>query len=311
MLRSAAARYYHYRKSAASTGTAVVWLSCRRLDTTSSVGNLIVVQDIVLQSDKMTERDDRLFVETVERGFEVLRAFRGQASLGLTELADRAGITKSAAQRFTHTFEVLGYLRRDSAKRWRLTPRALEFGTYYLASDPLLERANPHLNELNHECGESVNLSQPDGTEMVYMARFTANRRFFIHMPIGTRIPMYCAASGRAYLSTLPREEAKAIVERTAGRAFTAHTITGVDAIMDLVDEARDRGFAKASEEFYVGDLNIAAPIIGADGQTLGCVNISGPTSRWSMEKMEAELAPLLIQTVRTISSGGYLHSQK
>ncbi|MDF1600912.1 IclR family transcriptional regulator [Mesorhizobium sp. YIM 152430] len=259
----------------------------------------------------MIERDNRLFVESVERGFEVLRAFRGTFSLSLTELSDRAGITKSAAQRFTHTFEVLGFLRRDSSKRWSLTPRALEFGTYYLASDPLLERANPHLNELNHECGESVNLSQPDGTDMVYMARFTANRRFFIHMPIGTRIPMYCAASGRAYLSTQPRDDARLLVEHAARRAFTAKTITDVDAIMELVDEARDQGFAKASEEFYVGDLNIAAPIISADGQTLGCVNISGPTSRWSMERMEAELAPLLIQTVRTISSGGYLHSQQ
>ena len=254
----------------------------------------------------MNERG-RLFVESVERGFAVLRAFQGRESLSLAELAVEAGITKSAAQRFTHTFEVLGYLRKDAAKRWRLTPRTLEIGTFYLASDPLIERANPHLVDLNHACGESVNLSEPDGTEMVYLARFTANRRSFIHMPIGTRIPMFCAASGRAFLATLPREKAHAIVERTATTAFTVRTLTDVNAVMAKVDEARERGFASAVEEFYVGDLNIASAIIGSDGTALGAVNISCPTSRWSIEAMEAELAPRLIEAVRSISSGGYL----
>ncbi|WP_081631005.1 IclR family transcriptional regulator [Aureimonas ureilytica] len=256
-------------------------------------------------------RESKLFVESVERAFDVLRAFKGRASLSLTEIAGEAGITKSAAQRFTHTLEVLGHLRKDEAKRWRLTPRSLEFGTYYLSMDPLIERANPHLHELNDVSGESVNLSEPDGDEMVYLARFTANRQFFIHMPLGTRIPMYCAASGRAFLSTLPREDAWKIVEGAQKRPFTAKTLTDPEAIMQRVDEARERGFARAEEEFYVGDLNIAAPVIGPDGRTLGCVNISGPTSRWTMDRMEAELAPTLIQTVRSISSGSYLHTNR
>ena len=51
------------------------------------------------------EYKDRLFVESLERGFEVLRAFEGHESLGLAEIAEKAGITRSAAQRFTHTLE--------------------------------------------------------------------------------------------------------------------------------------------------------------------------------------------------------------
>lgn len=249
------------------------------------------------------EYKDRLFVESLERGFEVLRAFEGHESLGLAEIAEKAGITRSAAQRFTHTLEVLGFLRRDAARRWRLTPRTLEFGTYYLAADPLIAQATPHLVDLNNDCGETVNLSRPDGLDMVFLGRFTANRRSFIHMPQGMRVPMFCGATGRAYLATLPRDAAQEMVERSVRRAFTPSTQTDPDRIMEAVDAARERGFATAAEQFYVGDLNIACAIVGTDGTGLGAVNISCPTSRWSMADMERELAPRLIETVGFISS--------
>ena len=57
---------------------------------------------------------------------------------------------------------------------------------------------------------------------------------------------------------------------------------------------------------------------IGTDGAGLGAVNISCPTSRWSMADMERELAPRLIETVGFISSvpaaradSGIHHSQR
>lgn len=250
----------------------------------------------------MTQKD-RLFVESLERGFEVLRAFDGHESLNLVEIAEQAGITRSAAQRFVHTLEKLGFVRRDAARRWRLTPRTLEFGTYYLAADPLIAQATPHLVDLNNDCGETVNLSRPDALDMVFLGRFTANRRSFIHMPQGMRIPMYCGATGRAYLASLPREQALDMVERSLRRAFTPSTQTDPGRIMAAVDAARERGYATAAEQFYVGDLNIACAVLGADGKGIGAVNISCPTSRWTMADMERDLAPRLIETVGFISS--------
>lgn len=247
-----------------------------------------------------------MFVQSVEKAFAVLRAFdSGRRTMSLSEIALTVGITKSAAQRFTHTLEVLGYLRKDIAsRRWQLTPRTLDIGSAYLATDPLVEKANPHLVDLNQSCRESVNLSEPDGSDMVFLARFTSHSRSFIHMPAGTRIPMFCTASGRAYLSTLPQEEAERILRSAPLHPFTAHTIVDPVQILSRIEEARSRGFAHASEEFYIGDLNIAAPLVGPDGVGIGAINISCPTNRWTISKMEADLAPLLVQTARRISGG-------
>lgn len=157
------------------------------------------------------------------------------------EIAAPAGITKSSAQRFTNTLQRLGYLRRDThANCWVLSPRVLNFGHAYLAGHTLIEFATDHLLELNVATGESVSLSEPDDTQMVYIARFPGHQLFYIHMPIGRSLPMYCTAAGHAYLPPLPMEEVTDIINRSQLRALTPTTVKVKAKILDLVCEARD-----------------------------------------------------------------------
>ena len=82
-----------------------------------------------------------------------------------------------------------------------LTPRPLALAHAYLSGHALLEHATTHLIDLNQASGESVSLSEPEGSDMMFIARFPSLKRFYIHMPVGRRLPMYCTASGRAYLA--------------------------------------------------------------------------------------------------------------
>ncbi|HYM27785.1 MAG TPA: helix-turn-helix domain-containing protein, partial [Steroidobacteraceae bacterium] len=201
----------------------------------------------------MLRARDPLFNSSVEKALAVLETFGGERrALSLAELAAGAGMSTSSAQRCTHTLVHLGYLRRDARmKRWVLTPRTLALSHAYLSGHALLEQATTHLIDLNQASGESVSFSEPDGTDMVYIARFPSLKRFYIHMPVGRRLPMYCTAAGRAYLSALPRDEVRAILQRSALRAYTPHTLTDIPRILEIVDAARELGYAWASEECY------------------------------------------------------------
>jgi DNA-binding IclR family transcriptional regulator len=44
--------------------------------------------------------------------------------------------------------------------------------------------------------------------------------------------------------------------------------------------------------------------VLGIDGRPLAAINISAPTSRWSLTEMRTKLAPLLLQTARAASLG-------
>lgn len=249
--------------------------------------------------------DSPLFVTALAKGLSVLTAFGpARPAMNMLEIAGATGLNKSTVQRSLFTLMALGYVARETgSRRYRLTVKSLEVGTAYLQTAELVERANPYLQQLNRQTGEASNLLEPWETDMVYTARFTSHREMPFLVPVGQRLPMYCTASGRAFLSALPVEAAADIVNRSNRVTHTVHTLTDATVIMERLKQARSDGFALALEETYVGDIALGAPIVNADGQPLGAINISVPFSRWRPEDAVRELAPHLVDTARAISS--------
>ncbi len=250
---------------------------------------------------------DPLFNSSVAKALALLESFGGERrALSLAELAAGAAMTVSSAQRCTHTLARLGYLNRDARnRRWVLAPRALSLAHAYLCGHALVEQATTHLIDLNQASGESVSLSEPDGIEMVFIARFPSRKRFVIHMPVGQRLPMYCTASGRAYLAALPAEQARRIVRRCTLRALTPFTLTEPREVIRRIQAAREAGYAWSDQECYRGDLTIAAAVLGEDGTPVAAVNVSAPTSRWTLAELRSKLAPVLLQTARAAAGRG------
>jgi DNA-binding IclR family transcriptional regulator len=246
-----------------------------------------------------------LYILGLAKGLALLSAFSAErAAMSLAQMAEASGLSKSSAQRVAFTLEALGYLQRATdGRHYRLSPRACELGCRFLETNPLVAASNPYLFDLNRRCGESVNLSVPEGRDMVFVARFPGHKSIAVHMPIGRRLPMFCTASGRAYLSLLPQAEAREILRGSDRRAYTPTTVTAESKLQRLVSEAALAGFAYANGEYYRGDINVAAPLARPTGAPVGAINISVPMTRWSLARARAELAPLVLETARAISS--------
>ena len=118
-------------------------------------------QGVHVQENKPTATDPAWFVASVEKAFQVLRAFETrQRSLGLTEIAEATGLDKSSVQRFTYTLAALGYLKKDQeARRYTIAPKILSLGMIYLRTDSLVARARHQLYELNKAIDATVNLT--------------------------------------------------------------------------------------------------------------------------------------------------------
>jgi IclR family transcriptional regulator, pca regulon regulatory protein len=250
------------------------------------------------------EISDLLFNQSLEKGLAVLRSFSAQRrTMTLAEVAAATAISKSSAQRMIYTLETLGYVcKHPSTRRYQLTPKVMEVGYNYLSADILVDVANPFLSELANITGETVNLTEPYGQEMVYVARFVSSKFIPIHMPIGSRIPMYCTASGRSYLSALTLDEARGQLAATELLARTPHTLTSIDAILPVLETIRERGYACNVEELFLGDMTIAAPILNNQGMPVAAVHVVAPTSRWTQDEAEKRLGPLVLECGRAIS---------
>lgn len=254
--------------------------------------------------------DQRLFVGSVDKGLRVLRAFYNQPKpLSLTEIAERTGLGRSAAQRFIYTLKVLGYLRQDGKTRhYTLSPRVLDFGFAYLRNDSLVEQAFPYLLEASKRTDETVNLTELDDTEVIYVSRFPSRKVISVDIVLGARLPAFCTAPGRAMLAQLPPERARAILERSQIERRTPYTITDIGEIVASLDKVRQARYALSDQETFVGDISVAASVIDHNGAVLAAVNIAVPAPRWSADQAERELAPIVIETARAITKarGGY-----
>lgn len=250
-------------------------------------------------------RRSPLFVNSVEKGMRVLGAFHAsKRSLSLTEIAAASGLDMSAAQRFTHTLVELRYLQRDAATRtYALAPRLLDFANDYLASNELAARAAPYVHELAKATEEATSLALLDGAEVVFVLRVVSRNVLHMGYHVGSRIPAYCTAQGRAILSTLPAAEVDALLAGVQLARHTPHTVTEPRALRRRLAQARERGYAFAAEEYLLGDLSVAAPVTDATGRAIAAINVAVPASRWKGEADERRYAALVMTAAQALSA--------
>lgn len=253
-------------------------------------------------------QENSLFVTSLERGFAVLEAVgMERRDVGVTEIAAKTGLDKSAAQRFAFTLHALGYLDKNPAtRRFRLSRRVLGLAHAYLRSDPLIELATPYLADLRQSCQKRVDLSLLDGFDIVYVVRLQSQREAFGATVIGRRIPTFCSSGGRAMLSLLPEAEARDLVERSPRKPLTPHTITDVEAVMAEIARAGRDGFAVCVQEALMGEIVVAAPVVDMQGRPRGAVHIAMALADHDEDEVRAKFAPMAVAAARLISGGGY-----
>ncbi len=245
-----------------------------------------------------------MFVGSLEKGFRVLHAFgETHAELGITEIAQRTGLDKSAAQRFSNTLHQLGYLEKDPVtRRYRPGLRLMEFAFAYLRHNDLSAAAMPRLIAAGDTYNTTVNLAEPDGREMIYTVRIPHQTTAYVATVPGRRIPMYCTAPGLAYLSRLPETDAHEIVSKVRRKKILNSTMTDIDEIMKHVAMARKRGFAITHDQLTVREISVAAPIVDYTGAPVAAVQLPTYMPNWTMAEARKKLGRLAIDTADAIS---------
>ncbi|WP_414833185.1 IclR family transcriptional regulator [Afifella sp. YEN Y35] len=253
--------------------------------------------------DSLPYEDDSLFVRAAGRAMQVLSAFHhAPGPLSLSEIALRAGIDRSAAQRLVHTLSKLGYLRRGPGDRGYLPGiRLLDHTLDVLRLDPVIQKATPVLLELRKTIRERVDFSLYDETRIVYALRMQSKRETFHATLVGHSVPTYCTAGGRALLSLLPDEAAREIVLLTSLHKYTAKTVVEPDAIMERIKQARTDGYAVVVEEFLQGEVALGVAISRGDGIPLGAIHVAGSLSEWTPEDFVKRASPLAMEAARAI----------
>jgi IclR family transcriptional regulator, pca regulon regulatory protein len=243
------------------------------------------------------------YVQSFARGLAVLRSFGASApAQTLSEAAERAGLTRAGARRILLTLQQLGYVDCDG-RLFRLTPKVLELGFAYLSSLPLWHLAQPPMEELVREIGESCSAAVLEGNDIVYVLRVPAGKIMAINLGVGSRLPAHCTSMGRVLLAGLDDVTLRHRLATLPITAHTSRTLTDRTAVFDEIRKVRAQGHALVDSELEEGLVSMAAPIVNRSGQVVAAINISGQIARTPVAQMQAEFLPRLLATAQRINA--------
>ena len=260
-------------------------------------------------SDMRTPTPDPGFSQSLERGLAILSAFTpDRPVLGISELARKLGLTRSTTHRYVATLATLGYLQQDEpTRKYRLGPRVLDLGFSVLGSLELREIAAPHLRRLTDITGHTSNLAIRDDTDVILIDRVRGRAGRYHHLEfslhMGSRLPSYCSATGKALLAFLPPPPLDEVLDRIEFVQRGPRTLTSKAALRAELEEVRRTGVAVNDEELDTALRSIAAPVRSRSGEVVAAVNMSIPWSPVAMNELVSQHAPTLQAAARQIAA--------
>ena len=260
--------------------------------------------DATTSARRKASGNDSYFVEALARGLEVIRAFgRERASMTLSEVARRTGLSKPTARRMLLTLCDTGYFESDGTA-FRPAPGVLSLAMAYLGTDLVTTVLQPTCERLMAAVDETCFVAVMDGMEVVRVAN--ANPRFptGLHPSIGSRMPTLATAAGRAMLSTLSDRELDRHLKTAKPTSRTKFTVTDKARLRDIVVRARVDGYAITRQEMSLGYCGIAVPLRRIDGRLLGALCITPRVERYDADpKLKNKIVDLLRREAASLST--------
>lgn len=234
------------------------------------------------------------------------------AGVRITDLAAALGVNKAIPHRLLAELVDLGYAVQDPrTDRYRATFKLGSLGLRQLETAGIARWSQDELNALAAESKELVRLAVASGRSLRWVAKAQgANSSLIVDSAVASDVVLHATASGKAWLSTLPTDEVRAILAEHELVKPTPRTHTDIDVILAEIEEARRHGYAVTFEEMEIGINAIAAPIVPPDlpgGRGVGTVSIAGPAARLTPEVLTG-FAPTLKAAARSLGEHWHVY---
>jgi DNA-binding IclR family transcriptional regulator len=151
------------------------------------------------------------------------------------------------------------------------------------------------LSQLADEIGETCNIALPDRDAMIYLDRVETKWPLRIQLPVGSRVPFYCTASGKMYLSSLDNRHLKSYATSVVLEQRTPQTINSAGALIDEIRAVRSQGYSVDRCEFMEGMTAVAVPIHEANGRLVSTLSVHAPEQRFPLDEAIQHVAMLQV----------------
>jgi IclR family transcriptional regulator, acetate operon repressor len=164
----------------------------------------------------------------------------------------------------------------------------------------------PIMQSVTDETGLTTRLVVPDGPFAVVTARVDAPGTVRFASYLGKREYPHCTSAGKALLSALPPERARALAVEAGMPARTERTITDAGALLRDLELSAARGYTIDDEEDAEGVFCVGAAVFDRSGQCVAAISGTGlklNRSTWRTDELGLAIREAADQI--TVALGG------
>lgn len=220
--------------------------------------------------------------QTVRRALALLRlvATGQDEGLRLADLATMSGLSRPTVHRLLQTLIDESAIEQDEhTRRYRIGNELLMLGLARPAGLHIRAVAEPCLQQLAQQVGDTVFLSVRQGADSVCIARYMGQHPIqVLSIEVGARRPLGASVSGVALLSGLKAAEAEALMLANATRLQRM----GIELaeLRQRVLQSRKQGHTGAVDGVVAGTRAISVPVANAAGHVQAAISVAALAQR-------------------------------
>ena len=240
---------------------------------------------------------------SIGRVFAILGAIGDSGQIGISELSQRLGMSKTTVHRVVQTLKALGYVTQEiETERYRLTIRLFELGAKALESVDLVREADVEMRRIGAVTREAVHLGAFDEDAIIYIHKIDADYGLRMQSRIGRRNPLHSTAIGKVLLAWMDPADAREVLSHVEFRKSTQKTLSSAEAVLSILPRVREQGYGEDNEEQEEGLQCLAVPVFDRFGRVIAGLSISFPTMRCGADT-KSHYVTLLRQSGLAIST--------
>ena len=185
------------------------------------------------------------------------------------------------------------YLVANSSKKYLPGPKIRNIILKSLPYEPNFTLRRSYLRKLTNDIEETVSLSIPIGTKLVYFDRIEFHWPMQINLEAGDHLPLHASASGKLYLSSIVEDKVIQIFKNIKTPKTAKNTIIDISEFKKELKKIKNQGYAFDNEEWFNGMAGISVPIFNSNKELCFCLSTHTAKSRKDINDLK-KILPIM-----------------
>jgi IclR family transcriptional regulator, acetate operon repressor len=192
------------------------------------------------------------------------------------------------------------YLVASSSKKYIPGPKIRNIILNSLPYEPNFTLRRSFLRKLMNDIKETVSLSIPIGTKLVYFDRIEFHWPMQLNLEAGDHLPLHASASGKLYLASIRENEAIQIFKNIKTPKSAKNTIIDISKFKKELNKIKKQKYAFDDEEWFNGMVGISVPITNSNEDLCFCLSTHTAKSRKNIDDLK-KILPLMISAATNL----------